>query len=86
MSKKRRGEIEEWLRRVFFGGPREDYVVFVKHRTNGELVYRAIPANSIDDVRSGYIVVGSEKIPIHRVAFIKRRNGTTVYSRSSSAV
>jgi len=79
--KRRRGEIEEHLKRVFFHGPREDYVVFVKYRVGSVEELRPIPANMIDDVRGGYIFVGGDKIPFHRVVEIRTRDGKIVYSR-----
>jgi len=78
---RRKGEIEEWVRRIFFGGRREDYIVYVKYRTVDGEEYKPIPASFIDDVRGGYIVVGDDLIPLHRVVEIRDRDGKTVYSR-----
>ncbi|MEM1675471.1 MAG: RNA repair domain-containing protein [Desulfurococcaceae archaeon] len=84
MTGKKRGEIENWLKKVFFHGPRNEYVVYIRFRTNSGLEYRAIPVELIDDIRDGYIVIGDDKIPYHRVVFIKKKNGSIVYSRLSS--
>lgn len=81
MTRRKRGEIENWLKKIFFHGPRSEYVVYIKYRTSEGLEYRAIPVDVINDIRSGYIIVGEDKIPFHRVVFIKKKNGSIVYSR-----
>ncbi len=80
---RKRGEIEEWLRKVVFSGEKEEYIVFIKHRTNEGVVLRPIPGRFIDDLRRGYLYVGEEMIPFHRVIEIRRKDGTIVYSRRS---
>jgi uncharacterized protein (UPF0248 family) len=77
----RRGMIEEYLKRVFLHGPRRDYIVYIKYRTSEGEEYRPIPVEFIDDIRGGYIIVGEDKIPFHRVVEIRRRDGRIVYSR-----
>ena len=78
---RRRGEIEEWLRKVVFSGEKDEYIVFIKHRTNEGVILRPIPGRFIDDLRRGYLYVGEEMIPFHRVVEIRRKDGTIVYSR-----
>ncbi len=78
---RRRGEIEEWLKRVFFGGEREKYVVYVRFREEGSEELVPIPASLINDVRRGYIYVGDNMIPFHRVKEIRTRDGRIVYTR-----
>ncbi len=80
---RKRGEIEEWLRKVVFSGEKEEYIVFIKHRTDEGVVLRPIPGRFIDDLRRGYLYVGEEMIPFHRVVEIRRKDGTIVYSRRS---
>ncbi len=80
---RKRGEIEEWLRKVVFSGEKEEYIVFIKHRTDEGVVLRPIPGRFIDDLRRGYLYVGEEMIPFHRVVEIRRKDGTVVYSRRS---
>ncbi|OYT37732.1 MAG: hypothetical protein B6U89_06930 [Desulfurococcales archaeon ex4484_58] len=77
----RRGEVEKWLRKIFFGGKKEDYIVFVRFRTNNGEEYRPLPARFIDDIRRGYIIVGEDMIPFHRVVEIRSIDGKIVYSR-----
>lgn len=79
---KKRGEIEEWLRRIYFGKHREQYVVFIKHRIDSEEMLKPIPGEMISDVRGGFVYVKSgEVIPYHRVVEIRRKNGEVVYKR-----
>jgi len=78
---RKRGEIEEWLRKIVFGGFKDDYVIFIKHRENSEEILRPIPGSLVDDVRGGFIVVKRELIPLHRVEEIRRKNGVVVYKR-----
>ncbi len=78
---RRRGEIEEWLRKVVFSGEKNEYIVFIKHRTDEGVILRPIPGRFIDDLRRGYLYVGEEIIPFHRVVEIRRKDGTIVYSR-----
>ncbi len=78
---RRRGEIEEWLRKVVFSGEKDEYIVFIKHRTNEGVILRPIPGRFIDDLRRGYLYVGEEMIPFHRVVEIRRKDGAIVYSR-----
>ncbi len=78
---RRRGDIEEYLKRVFFHGPRKEYIIFIRYRTSEGEEYRPIPVELIDDVRGGYIIIGEDKIPYHRVVEIRRKNGEIIYSR-----
>ncbi|MEM1762005.1 MAG: RNA repair domain-containing protein [Desulfurococcaceae archaeon] len=80
---RKRGKIEEWLKRVFFSGRGDQYVVFIKHRTDGEEILKPIPGDEISDVRGGFVYVkAGEVIPYHRVVEIRRKNGEVVYRRS----
>lgn len=80
---KKRGEIEEWLKRIFFSGRGDQYVILIKHRTNSEELLKPIPGDGISDVRRGLIYIKSgEAIPYHRVVEIRRKNGEVVYRRS----
>ena len=78
---RKRGEIEIWLRRVFFGGDREKYIIYVRFREAGEEKLLPIPVKLIDDIRRGYIYVGDTMIPYHRVAEIRDRNGKVLFRR-----
>lgn len=82
---RKRGEVEEWLKRVFFGGKKEDYVVLVKFRLDGEELLRSIPGELIRDVRGGCIYVGEDCIPFHRVVEIRTKKGEVVYKRRCSS-
>jgi len=80
---KKRGEIENWLKRIFFSGDKNSYVVLVKHRCDGEEILKPIPGHLIRDIRGGYIYVESgETIPYHRVMEIRKKDGELVYSRA----
>lgn len=78
---RRRGAIEEWLRRIFFSGQKEQYIILVKFRQNSEENLKPIPGELIEDVRGGYIFVGDELVPYHRVVEIRTKKGETVYRR-----
>ncbi|GEM_PF-613644 len=78
---KKRGDIEKWLRKIFFSGKREEYIVFIRHRVDGEEELRPIPSRFIDDIRRGYIIIGDDMIPFHRVEEIRDKSGKIVYSR-----
>jgi len=80
---KKRGEIEEWLRRIVYGGSRDDYIIYIKHREDGEEVLRPIPGSLLRDVRGNCMIVEGEIIPLHRVVEIRRKNGVVVYKRRS---
>lgn len=82
---KKRGELEEWLRKIFFGGKKEEYVVYIKFRVNGEEQLRPIPGEFITDVRHGCIYVGSDVIPLHRVVEIRNKKGDLLYKRESKS-
>ena len=69
------------MKRVFFHGPREEYIVFIKFRIGNEEEYRPIPVSMIDDIRGGYIIIGDDKIPFHRVVEIRSRDAKIIYSR-----
>lgn len=81
---RKRGEVEEWLKRVFFGGRKEDYVVIVRFRVDGEEHLRSIPGELIKDVRRGCMYVGEDCIPFHRVMEIRTKKGDVVYRRRHS--
>ncbi len=78
---RRKGEIEEWLKKIFFGGRKNDYVVYVKHRYEGVDVLKPLPGEFITDVRRGYIFIGEDQVPFHRVVEIRLKNGRVVYRR-----
>lgn len=79
---RRRGEIEDWLKKIFFSGRSSEYVVFIRHRVNEEEIYTPIPGESITDVRRGFIYIKSgEVIPFHRVVEIRNKKGDLVYKR-----
>jgi uncharacterized protein (UPF0248 family) len=86
LRRKKRGEIVEWLRKIVFGGTKDDYVVFIRHRENGEEVLKPIPGALLEDIRGSYMVVGGEVIPLHRVEEIRRKNGIVVYKRRRACV
>lgn len=78
---RRRGEIEEWVKRVFYGGERDKYVIYVRWREEGVEELVPIPCNMITDVRRGYIVVGEAMIPFHRVEEIRDTSGRLLFKR-----
>ncbi len=79
---RRRGAIEEWLKKVMWGGHREEYIIYIKHRgEDGVETLKPIYAGEIADVRGGYIVIGDEVIPFHRVMEIRKKSGEIVYRR-----
>ena len=78
---RRKGEIEEWLKKIFFGGRKNDYVVYVKHRYEGVDFLKPLPGEFITDVRRGYIFIGGDQVPFHRVVEIRLKNGRLVYRR-----
>lgn len=78
---RRKGEIEEWLKKIFFGGRKNDYVVYVKYRDEGVDVLKPLPGEFITDVRRGYIFIGEDQVPFHRVVEIRLKNGRLVYRR-----
>jgi uncharacterized protein (UPF0248 family) len=79
---RRRGDIEDWLKRVFFGGDREKYVIYVRYREGGKEELIPIPASLVKDIRGGYIYVGDTMIPYHRVEEIRDRDGNLLFKRS----
>lgn len=82
---RKRGEIEEWLRRIFFGGRKEDYVIYVRFRVDGDVTLRPIPGDYIVDIRSGYIYAkDGSAIPFHRVEEIRSKKGEIIYKRGSA--
>lgn len=66
---------------MFFGGERDKYIVYVRFREEGSEELVPIPASLISDVRRGYIYVGDNMIPFHRVEEIRTRDGRIVYAR-----
>ncbi len=64
---KKRGAIETWLRKIVWGGLRSDCTIYIRYRRYGVEELKPIPANSIRDLRRGYIIVGNDYIPLHRV-------------------
>lgn len=79
---KKRGEIENWLRRIFFTGRSSEYTIFVRHRENGEENVKPIPGDIIIDIRGGYIFTrAGDQIPFHRVVEIRDKKGEIVYKR-----
>ncbi len=83
---RKRGEIEKWVRRIMFAGEKKKYIIYIKHRTEEGEELRAIPGEIIDDVRRGYIIIGDEMIPFHRVEEIRDVNGKLLYSRKRDKV
>ncbi len=77
----RRGMIEEWLKRIRFGGDAGKYVVVIRFRGEKGEELVEIPGEAIDDVRRGYFYVGGEPIPFHRVVEIRDKRGKILYSR-----
>jgi len=79
---RKRGEIEEWLRRIVWGGFKDEYVVYIRfRREDGVEELYPIPATHITDLRHGYMYVHGEPIPLHRVVEIRDKNGVVVYRR-----
>lgn len=80
---RKRGEIEYWLKRIFFTGESREYVIFIKHRENGTEEMRPIPGLLLGDIRGGYMYLKTgEQIPFHRVVEIRDKNGRVVFKRS----
>ena len=79
---RRRGDIEKWLRRIMWGEDRSQYVIYIRHRSaEGIEGLKPIYGEEIDDIRHGYIIIGEEYIPFHRVIEIRDKNGNIVYKR-----
>lgn len=78
---KKRGEIEFWLKKIFHREDKDRYYVVIKHRAGGVETYRAIPFSVISDIRGGYIIVGEDSIPFHRVVEIRSKDEKIIYSR-----
>jgi uncharacterized protein (UPF0248 family) len=78
---RRKGEIEEVLKRIFFAGKREDYIVLIIDRSPEGEALKPIPAASIEDIRGGYIYVKDNVIPFHRVVEVRDVKGNIIYSR-----
>lgn len=79
---RRRGDIEKWLRRIMWGDDKSKYIVYIKHRSSeGVETLKPIYGEEIDDIRYGYIIVGKEYIPFHRVVEIRDKNGNIIYKR-----
>jgi uncharacterized protein (UPF0248 family) len=79
---RKRGEIEEWLKRIFFTGKSREYFIYVKFRVDGEETLKPIPGEVVVDVRGGYIYTASgEQVPFHRVVEIRDKKGVVVYKR-----
>lgn len=78
---KRRGEVEEAVKRAFFSPDRGKYVIYVLDRAEGRSELKPIPADKISDVRGGYIFVGGEAIPFHRVYEVRDKENRVVYKR-----
>ncbi|MEM1713420.1 MAG: DUF504 domain-containing protein, partial [Desulfurococcaceae archaeon] len=63
---RKKGEVENWLKKIFFSGASSEYTVFIKHRVNSEESLKPIPGELILDVRRGYIYTRTgEQIPFH---------------------
>ncbi len=77
----RRGMIEEWLKRIRFGGRPEEYIVVIRYRGEKGEELLEIPGRFIEDVRRGYFYVGGEPIPFHRVVEIRDKRGKILFSR-----
>jgi len=79
---RKRGEIEEWLKKIFFTGKSSEYFVYVKYRVDNEETLKPIPGEIIIDVRGGYIFTkNGDQIPFHRVVEIRSKKGELVYKR-----
>lgn len=79
---RKRGEIEYWLKRIFFTGRSGDYVIFIKHRENNIEGVKPVPGLLLSDIRGGYMYLKTgEQIPFHRVVEIRDKNGKVVYRR-----
>jgi uncharacterized protein (UPF0248 family) len=79
---KKKGKVEEWLKKIFFSGASSEFTVFIKHRVDDEELLKPIPGETIVDVRGGYIYTRSgEQIPFHRVKEIRNKKGEVVYRR-----
>ncbi|MEM1701130.1 MAG: RNA repair domain-containing protein [Desulfurococcaceae archaeon] len=73
--------MEKWLKRIFFGSRKEDYVIYIKFREENIETLRPIPGQLIDDIRGNCIITGNEVIPFHRVEEIRNINGKIIYKR-----
>lgn len=81
---KKRGEIEKWLRRIFFSNEKENYIVYIRFREGGIETLRPVPGKLIDDIRGDCIIVKNDIIPFHRVEEIRDNSGRVVYKRRKS--
>lgn len=79
---RKRGEIEDWLKRIMWSGRRSDYIIYIRYRRpNGVEELRPIDGDEIVDVRRGYIILWDSMIPYHRVEEIRLKNGKIVFKR-----
>ncbi|WP_440059202.1 DUF504 domain-containing protein [Thermogladius sp. 4427co] len=82
---RKKGSIEEALKRVFYSGHRDKYVVYVLNRTPLGVGVKPIHVKDIDDIRGGYIYVKNDVIPYHRVVEIRDINGNIIFARKKTS-
>lgn len=81
---RKRGELENWLRRIVFGGFKNNYVIYIRYRTESDEILKPVPGELIIDLRAGYIYTHNEIIPLHRVEEIRDKNNRVLYKRGKN--
>jgi len=78
---KKRGAIEEQLRRIIYGSKCPNCTILIVDRaeTTG---YKEIPVNTITKVTQSYLILkDGTLIPLHRVLGIKDKHGNIIWKR-----
>ncbi|ACL11778.1 DUF504 domain-containing protein [Desulfurococcus amylolyticus] len=81
---RKRGELENWLRRIVFGGFKNNYVIYIRYRAESGEILKPVPGELIIDLRAGYIYTHNEIIPLHRVEEIRDKNNRVLYKRGKN--
>ena len=78
---KKRGAIEEQLRRIIYGGKCPDCTILVVDRTK-TVGYKEIPVSAIVRVTQSYLILkDGTLIPLHRVLGVKNKHGKIIWRR-----
>ncbi len=79
---RRRGKIEEWLKKIKWGGKSSEYIVLVRFRDENDVtILKPVKGEDIIDIRRGFIVLKNSVIPFHRVEEIRSKDGKILYKR-----
>ena len=78
---KKRGAIEEQLRRMVYGNKCINCIILVVDRTK-TIGYREIPVSIVAKVTQSYLVLRDGTIiPLHRILCIKDEHGNVIWKR-----